>query len=82
MAQALISSKNTAIVSLLANQAKNSQIYREIIEYSELYAEYFDVPDNLGLLWCRDLEMLNNNRRRGAVDESEREKVILLVDQP
>jgi hypothetical protein len=70
LAQALISSKNTAIDSILVNQAKNSQICRETIECNELYVEYCDVPGNPELLWCRDLGMQDNNRTHGAVIES------------
>ena len=35
LAQALISSRNTVIVSILANQAKNSQILRNLSQCDE-----------------------------------------------
>ena len=82
MALTLISSKNTAIVSILVNQAKNSQISQDLTACNEPYVEYYDVPGNPELLWCRDLEMLDNNHRHDAVGESGREKGILQAFQP
>ena len=73
LARALFYSKNTEIVSILANQAKNSQILQDLTECNERYVKYCDTPSNPESLWCRDLEMLDNNRRHGAVDESERD---------
>ena len=82
LARTFISSKNTAIVSLQVNQAKNSQISKDSTGCSEQCAEYCDVPDNPELLWCRDLGLLDNNHRHGAVDESERERANLPIVQP